>query len=363
MQSRILLPLLLVFSANLLRAQVGEPDGPYLVYQGEDLVGYWTWPEERRADSVRWADHAAATLPDFPGFRASSVLPDQPFRRSGQVDWQNVKKVAALSDIHGQYETARKLLQAQGIIDEERNWAFGEGHLVIVGDVFDRGDQVNATLWMIHDLQQQAEAAGGKVHFLLGNHETMVLAGDIRYIHKRYLLTTALVRKSYQSLYGPDTYLGRWLRSLPLTVRINNVVYVHGGFSPDLLKEVSTLQKINDTYHEHLIDVNPTVATCDSPKLKLLHGANGPLWYRGYFVDSDFTDRDVDRILKKVEAEHLVVGHTSFDAVKSYFGGKVLAVDSSIKFGSIGEVLLIEDGKFWRGDLHGGRLPLLEAVK
>ena len=59
----------------------------------------------------------------------------------------------------------------------------------------------------------------------------------------------------------------------------------------------------------------------------------------------------------------MVVGHTSFDAVKSFFNGKVIAVDSSIKFGSMGEVLLVEDGELLRGTLLGERLPLEETRK
>ena len=36
---------------------------------------------------------------------------------------------------------------ADHIVDDGGNWAFGQGHLVVVGDVFDRGDEVTEILW------------------------------------------------------------------------------------------------------------------------------------------------------------------------------------------------------------------------
>ena len=55
-----------------------------------------------------------------------------------KVIFKNVDKIAALSDIHGQYDLAMEMFQKNKIIDENLNWRFGEGHLVIVGDIFDR---------------------------------------------------------------------------------------------------------------------------------------------------------------------------------------------------------------------------------
>lgn len=361
----VILPLLLLFLWPAISAAQDEmpPDGPYLVYRGDSLFAQVAWPEERRKVEIPWTEDGLNDLPAFPSFRPGFVDPKRVFHRKEQISFDDVKTVVALSDIHGQYEVTKKLLQNFGIIDDDQHWIFGEGHVVIVGDIFDRGDEVNESLWLIHNLQFEAEKAGGMVHFLLGNHETMILSGDVRYIHKRYLMTTALLKTPYQNLYGPDTYLGRWLRSLPLTIRVNNIVYVHGGMSKELLREVSTLEKINNLYHAELIDVNPSVATAESEKLKTLYGRSGPLWYRGYFLDQDFEESDIDKILKKLKADKMVVGHTSFDAIKSYYNGKVLAVDSSIKFGSTGEVLIIEGDHFSRGTLLGERKELFVTEK
>lgn len=363
---KLLLPLLLIFLAPVFVSAQEDitPDGPYLIYGDQDsLFVEIAWPEERRMQELVWSDSINKQLPAFPSFRPEMIDPKRKFIRDPQISFNGIKKVVALSDIHGQFEVTRKLLQNFDIIDEDQHWIFGKGHLVIVGDIFDRGDEVNQTLWLIHNLAIEAKKAGGRVHFLLGNHETMILAGDVRYINKRYLLTTALLKTPYQGLYGPNTYLGRWLRSLPLTIQINDVVYVHGGLSKELLREVNSLSKINDLYHDKLIDVIPSVAVAGSEKLKVLQGRDGPLWYRGYFLDKEFEENDLDKILKKLKATKMVVGHTSFDAIKSYFNGKVIAVDSSIKFGSTGEILLIEDDHYSRGTLMGERKELFVSEK
>ena len=353
---------LLLFCCAGLFAQDDLPaDGPYLFYEDDGVVARWASPEQRTTGEVQWTDAGIAELPAFPTFRPDLIDPRRAFHRDDNIEFSGIDSIAVISDVHGQYEAARKLLLNAGVMDEQFNWTYGSGHLVVVGDIFDRGPQVNEVLWMIHNLMQEAPRHGGRVHFLLGNHETMVLGGDVRYINNRYLKTTALLTTPYRELYGPDTYLGRWLRSLPLTIRINDMVFVHGGFSKELLKEVADLQKINNTYHRYLIDKDVNVAVAESDRLKLLHGRQGPLWYRGYFLDRDFTEDDIRKILRKLRAERLIVGHTSFNAIQSYFNGRVLAVDSSIKFGSAGEILLIENGVMNRTTLFGEREDLVVA--
>lgn len=339
-------------------------DGPYLNYDAEGkLMVQWAWPEDKKYGSVEWSKDILKKLPPFRAFQPNLIEPGYRFDRSQQVYFNGVKNIAVVSDIHGQFDVIKKVLTGHGIIDEDLHWAFGEGHFVIVGDVFDRGGQVTETLWLIYNLQIEAKAAGGKVHFLLGNHETMVMDRDVRYVNKRYMTTSALLQMPYYDLFGLDSYLGQWLRSLPLTVRINDMVFVHGGFSKDLLREVSSLKTINNLYHKYLIDSPPGLAESGTERLDILKGREGPLWYRGYFLDREFEEKDIDRILKRVGASRMVVGHTSFQAIRTFFNGKVLAVDSSMKFGSMGEVLLIEDGDFVRGGLLGERVDLFDGEK
>ena len=146
-----------------------------------------------------------------------------------------MKKIAALSDIHGQYDLVIKLFKNNKIIDDNLNWSFGEGHLVITGDIFDRGDKVNEVLWLIYKLEAQAKNVGGRVHYLLGNHEYMILYNDLRYLHEKYKVTPLLLNLEYNELYSEKTIIGRWLRSKSTIIKINNILFTHGGISEDFI--------------------------------------------------------------------------------------------------------------------------------
>ena len=50
-----------------------------------------------------------------------------------------------------------------------------------VGDQLDRGDSEIQILYFLERLQREAEEAGGKLHVLNGNHETMNVAGRFTY--------------------------------------------------------------------------------------------------------------------------------------------------------------------------------------
>ncbi len=340
------------------------PDGPYLFYEADSVVAKWANTETRTTGEITFTPENLAYLPEFPSFRPELVDVDRKFERITDVHYEGVSKVAALSDIHGQFDTGRKLLEANGIIDDDLNWSFGDGHLVIVGDIFDRGDQVTELLWLVHNLQLQAESAGGKVHFLLGNHETLTLEGNDIYLHPKYRTTSGLTGKFYRELYGPDSYLGRWLRSLPVVVEINNTVYIHGGLSKSMVREVKSIARINELYHSYLIDaVDLDEVTDNSHRLEVMHGSNGPLWYRGYFARDGFDEQDMKFVLRKIDADRIVVGHTSFTAIHSYFGNRLIAVDSSIKFGNVGEILIVDNGDYFRGTIGGERIPLEASTK
>lgn len=53
--------------------------------------------------------------------------------------------------------------------------------MVQVGDQLDRGDHEIEILYFLERLQQEAHAAGGALHVLTGNHETMNAQGRFRY--------------------------------------------------------------------------------------------------------------------------------------------------------------------------------------
>ena len=82
-----------------------------------------------------------------------------------------VRSIVAISDIEGNFNGLVSFLINNKIIDDDFNWKFGVGHLVLVGDFVDRGNQVTQVLWLIYKLEYQAKEQGGQVHFILANHE------------------------------------------------------------------------------------------------------------------------------------------------------------------------------------------------
>ena len=276
---------------------------------------------------------------------------------AGKSSFNRVKKIAALSDIHGQYDLLIELLQNNKIIDKNLNWSFGKGHFVIVGDIFDRGDKVNEILWFIYELEMQAKNAGGRVHYLLGNHEYMVLYNDLRYIHEKYNIVSKLLNLEYDQLYGDNTIIGRWLRSKSTIVKINDILFTHGGISEDFIsQEGFNINKINNTMRKSIPRLKELRNFRKNGQSKDLYnmyfGSNSLIWYRGYF-EGVLIDTDISNILKLVDANHIVVGHTSNKKVVQFYDNKIIGIDSSIKKGKYGELLIIKNKRFFRRTLEG----------
>ena len=60
------------------------------------------------------------------------------------------EKLIAISDIEGEFEAFKQFLIANGVMNAKYQWKYGKGHLVTVGDFFDRGLWVTQTLWLIY---------------------------------------------------------------------------------------------------------------------------------------------------------------------------------------------------------------------
>ena len=268
--------------------------------------------------------------------------------------FSNVNRIAALSDIHGQFDLLVALLKNNKIIDNNLDWSFNKGHLVIIGDVFDRGDKVNQILWLLYKLEIQAKNMGGRLHFLLGNHEYMVLQKDLRYINRKYRFSAKSLDLKYHELYGKETILGRWLRSKPTIIKINNTVFTHGGVSKKFIKDRGVdFDQINDLMRNN-IDFSPKKMK-SRDYYKLYNSEESLVWYRDYFKEygDDLSEKDISEILKNLNSKHIVVGHCPYDEIIPLYNNRIFGVDSSIQKGIYGEVLFIENDQFSRGKLNG----------
>jgi hypothetical protein len=242
-------------------------------------------------------------------------------------------KIFSLSDIEGNFNTLVNLLQQHEVIDQNLNWSYKTGHLVVIGDVFDRGVHVTEMLWLLYGLEQQAERAGGVVHLLLGNHEAMNMRGDMRYLEPKYLRFAELVKQQhdieYSELYGASAELGKWLWSKNVIEKIGDQLYVHAGVSPALANSGLSLKEINDRSRETLGKDKAGFDSVDS----LLWGTQGPFWYRGYFdVNEEHwgpraDQNEVDHVLQTFNASRIFVGHTHVLRPELKYKSRVCAID------------------------------------
>jgi len=360
--SSLLLPLLMLAITAAPAREVPAPaahvdaDGPYLFRDGDALQARWICNDEVRSRRIPAIAGAADVAPECghphpvhvvpPAVPAIAVLPSAP-------------RIAVLSDIHGQYDLLVRLLRANGLIDTQDQWSYGTGTLVVAGDVFDRGPRVTEAFWLLYGLQQQAAAAGGAVHFVLGNHETMVLYDDLRYVNPKYLRSAQLLGRSYPQLYGADSVIGQWLRTRPVLLRIGDTLFLHGGISPEALQLALHPEGTNAAYQASLGTPREQVKA-DAGTAPLYDGKTSPIWYRGYFDGRLDTD-GVQAVLDALGLRRIVVGHTSMPHVSRFHGERIIAVDSSIKNGENGEMLFIEGDTLSRGLLDGTRTTLADG--
>jgi len=295
-------------------------------------------------------------------------------------------RVVAVGDVHGAYDGLVRILRFAGITDAKDKWAGGKAHLVQTGDMLDRGKDTRKVLDLLMRLQGEARKAGGRVHALLGNHEVMNMLGDLRYVNAEeyegyrepestrrrehyYEATLQQARKSAKAAGQPfdeDAFhakflqqvplgfiertaafsvegrYGRWLRARPVIAKVNGVVFVHGGLTP----EVAALgcEAINAAVRRELTD--DLAKTKQDPQATLAAGENGPLWYRGLTKDDESVlAPQVDQALQSLGARAIVVGHsvTGNGRIQARFGGRVVGIDVGM------------------GDVYGGNLAALEV--
>jgi len=269
------------------------------------------------------------------------------------------EKLLALSDIEGNFKIMTETLQGNDVIDEDYQWTFGSGHLVLVGDFFDRGDHVTPCLWLLYELERQAALAGGFVHFINGNHEEMNMRGDIRYVRNKYKMSIRKLNVSHHSLYGRSTELGRWLRSKNIIERIGTTLFTHGGLSPVIGNYNMRLNEINAIARKNF-GVEKWRLVERGGKAEMVFGKEGPMWYRGYF-NNLLTQRELDNLLTKYGAKQVVVGHTVVSDICTLYDEKVYAIDvkhSMMVPNQRANALYVRGNKFMKTDQLGRKTPI-----
>jgi hypothetical protein len=324
---------------------------------------------------------------------------------SSTATWTGVERVVAFADVHGAYEEMTVLLRSAGVVDTGLRWSGGKTHLVSLGDLLDRGADSRKVMDLLMRLQGEAAAAGGRLHVVIGNHEAMNVLGDLRYVdpgeyaaytaeedpaERAQARTAFLARQAgtteadferlfppgylgHRRMLGPEGRYGQWILSLPVAVKVNDTVYMHGGPSSVLggrsleqlnrdyraalqnylaaeaaLREAGLLQfedvysRRPDTAAARLAAMPPgAAATALAPLVERfrvaddepLLGSRGPNWSRGVAFCNECAEADVLRPwLQAVGAARVVIGHTVArnGTVVSRFDGAVVKLDAGM---------------------------------
>jgi hypothetical protein len=335
-------------------------DGPYVFRKENQILVYFVLNDKKETTAYKLKMRGPHYISreftvNIQPFKRKYTIPTAP-PTPEPADYKKIDKIFVVSDIHGQFERFKTILINNNVMDNNLRWRWGKGHLVILGDVFDRGPNVTETLWTIYQLEQQAKDKGGRVHYLLGNHEIMVLKGDLRFVHPKYIyVSEQILETPITVLYGTDSVLGQWLRTKQTIIRINDILFVHAGIHPEILARNMDLNKINNTIRANLD--TPMDAIKTDELLDFLFYTNGPQWYRGFFPDEkdyqQLEGMEIQRILDYFNVKHIIVGHTTLDQITPLFGQAILAVDSGLQYGDRGDALLWEKGKFYKATVTG----------
>lgn len=335
--------------------KVLKPDGPYITYNDDLSMRYVeVKPNGRLLDTIYQSipkDFTFKVTSDNKKYSFDVTI--APIKK--QLTELNTKgKVLALSDPHGDFESFQSVLLANNVIDDKFNWDFGKNTLVLVGDVFDRGNDATTILWLLYKLENQAKKVGGNVLYMIGNHEDLVLKGDDRYLKKKYVVLADTLKMAHKNLYAKNTELGRWIRSKNLVQIINKNLFVHAGLGKGVLEHDIDFDFANNTVEEYLGRSKKDLQANASEQVAFIYGTYGLIWYRGMSYDDEkyqpLSKEDLSLIMKKYGAKKIIIGHTIFEDVAPRYDGNIIPInvdnDDNREDGK-GRGILIDSNKYY----------------
>lgn len=350
-----------VFRGNISDVNLPDyADGPHFFWIDSKQVKSWYVNHEQEGNTITIREKKIKVKGDSVLVKGQKGDSNRYWLRKGEYpvqesEYTNVNKLIAIGDVHGEYDVMVELLQNNGVINEDLDWAWGEGHLVFIGDIFDRGNKVTESLYLIKKLQRQAMAQKGRLHLILGNHEVMILMNDSRYVSPKYKNMCKRLMLNYPRFFAADTELGRWLRSLNSVVKINDLIFVHGGLSPDLVERGLSLDQINHDIRNSLRADNDM---SHEEVMKTTYFPENPLWYRGYLMKSRsysiINDEELDRVLSFYKAKRIFFGHTEVESIRFIHGNKVGAINVPMGYSKLEpQVLCVEGDEYYRCFIDG----------
>jgi len=306
----------------------------------------------------------------------SALLANSPAEaKATKIDdyhWTGVERVVAIADLHGDYGQYIKVMESAGLINKDGKWSGGETHLVQTGDITDRGPDSRKIIDHLLALAKQAKKKGGYVHLLIGNHETMNVVGDLRYVspgeyaafvtknsarlqnaqwerqlawmqantpnfaemdidafRKEWELQVPLGWVEHRQAWSSNGEYGKWTEDNPVAIQINDTLFLHGGISAKYCK--FSLQSLTEQVIAAMQNYDPSIET-------IMNDPLGPVWYRGLAMEEeeDVFSQTLDNILNRYGAKRIVIGHTPTGGVVwPRFDQRVVANDTALQLTTV----------------------------
>lgn len=327
-------------------------DGPHVYWNGDKATVHYAcfgdFPERALApDALRFAGFCHDEHVEYALNRDYESPP---------ATLEAADRVFVVGNVHGHYAELVALLRSAGLVDEAGTWQWGEGHLVVLGNVVTGGPQVTGTLWFLKALSTQAEASGGAVHVLLGGDEFQLLGGRGERPHWKYGEQGLGERLGpYAGRLSETSELGRWLRSRNAAIRIGETLFMTGGLHPASSWVEAGVDGINEMIRRHLS------GPLDAEGRLLEDPLQSPLYYRGYWSSSSRSNADdLGRSLARLGARWIVVGGDG-PTSSARLNGRVLATAGPFEEGHDAEGILIHRNRSTRVDAAGTWVGLAPA--
>ena len=119
-------------------------DGPYVFYNQDGSVRVLSVTREGSVSDTTYIDGLPEGFSVHVEDQSGKYVFDVPLAEKDRPEWDHRKarKTFILSDPHGRMDLMVELLKSHKVIDSDLEWSFGRNHLVVLGDVFDRGEDV-----------------------------------------------------------------------------------------------------------------------------------------------------------------------------------------------------------------------------
>jgi len=268
---------------------------------------------------------------------------------------QDSPRIVVVGEIQGAANSAATLLGKTGLIDGEGHWSGGDSVLIQTGDLIDGGENARAAMDLFMRLQEEAAAAGGRVIVLMGNHEAMNILGELRDVNymtytafagpdaearQKALYEATVARRAeraaatgsqftpddefnadwfalhppgwveYFEAMRPEGIYGRWLRTLPVAVELDGVLFIHAGISPEMkgmsVEAINTraAEEISrfDADRERMVAEEMCLPLCSAREM--VEVINAEIAYLNT-LDASQRNKDNPRMTRAADLQHL----------------------------------------------------------